>query len=105
VRTVHTGESVVSPRVTAKLIEVAVPHLSRPVDEDDGLAELSDREREIFTLVGQGLTNTEIAQRLHLSESTVKAHFGRVLLKLELSNRVQAVILAYERGIVRPHKR
>lgn len=105
VRTVHTGESVVSPRVTAKLIEVAVPHLSRPVDEDDGLAELSDREREIFTLVGQGFTNTEIAQRLHLSESTVKAHFGRVLLKLELSNRVQAVILAYERGIVRPHKR
>lgn len=105
VRTVHTGESVVSPRVTAKLIEVAVPHLSRPVDEDDRLAELSDREREIFTLVGQGLTNTEIAQRLHLSESTVKAHFGRVLLKLELSNRVQAVILAYERGIVRPHER
>jgi DNA-binding NarL/FixJ family response regulator len=64
------------------------------------LADLSSREREVFVLIGQGRTNGEIAAALHLSESTVKTHVGRVLLKLELRNRVQAVIRAYELGIV-----
>lgn len=102
VRTVMTGDAVVSPRITAKLIEVAVPHLARPGrrETDDGLAALSEREREVFALVGRGLTNTEIAQEMHLSESTVKAHFGRILVKLDLGNRVQVVIRAYELGIV-----
>ena len=61
---------------------------------------LTTHDRDVFLLVGRGLTNTEIAQSLHLSESTVKAHFGRILDKLDLSSRVQAVILAYELGVV-----
>ena len=102
VRTVHAGDSVVAPRVTAKLIEVAVPHLSGAVDADgeDPLDVLSERERDVFVLVARGLTNTEIAQSLHLSESTVKAHVGRILTKLDLAGRVQVVIRAYEWGVV-----
>jgi DNA-binding NarL/FixJ family response regulator len=101
VRAVRTGDSVVSPRVTAKLIEVAVPHLERNSGApDEELSALSEREREVFVLIGRGLTNAEIAQTLHLSESTVKAHFGRILAKLHLPNRVQAVIKAYELGVV-----
>ena len=102
VRTVMSGDAVVSPRITAKLIEVAVPHLGgpEPRESEDGLAALSEREREVFVLVGRGLTNTEIAETLHLSESTVKAHFGRILVKLDLGNRGQAVIRASELGVV-----
>ncbi|QIK71093.1 response regulator transcription factor [Propioniciclava coleopterorum] len=100
IRTVRRGDAVVAPRVTAKLIEVAVPHLKGPAPQEDGLAALSEREREVFVLVGRGLTNAEIAGTLHLSESTVKAHFGRILDKLDLANRVQAVIRAYELGVV-----
>ncbi|WP_202980484.1 response regulator transcription factor [Microbacterium caowuchunii] len=101
VRAVRTGDSVVSPRVTAKLIEVAVPHLERNSGApEEALSALSEREREVFVLIGRGLTNVEIAQTLHLSESTVKAHFGRILAKLQLPNRVQAVIKAYELGVV-----
>ncbi|MBS3182003.1 response regulator transcription factor [Leucobacter manosquensis] len=103
VRAVVTGDAVVSPRVTAKLIEIAVPHLAR--DEAPARAReldaLSDRERDVFALVGRGLTNREIAAALHVTESTVKAHFGRILMKLEVPNRVLAVIRAYELGVVR----
>lgn len=102
VRTVRTGDAVVSPRVTAKLIELAAPHLPGPAGREAGnqLSLLSEREREVFLLVGRGLTNAEIAQTLHLSESTVKAHFGRILVKLDVPSRVQAVIRAYELGVV-----
>lgn len=101
VRSVVTGDAVVSPRVTAKLIEVAVPHLSgRGVEAEEALAVLSEREREVFVLVGRGFTNTEIAQALQVSESTVKAHFGRILTKMDLPNRVQAVIRAYELSLI-----
>lgn len=102
IRTVMSGDAVVSPRITTKLIELAVPHLTGPhtSDADAELAVLSDRERDVFLQVGRGLTNTEIAHTLHLSESTVKAHFGRILTKLGLSSRVQTVILAYELGVV-----
>lgn len=102
IRTVMAGDAVVSPRITAKLIDVAVPHLGsgekRP--SEDPLAVLSERERDVFVLVGRGLTNTEIAQGLFVSESTVKAHFGRILNKLALTSRVQVVIRAYEWGVV-----
>lgn len=103
IRTVATGDAVTSPRLTSKLIEVALPQLApqSPDLQDDALAALTERERDVFVQVGRGLTNTEIAEVLHLSESTVKAHFGRILVKLDLPNRVQAVILAYELGIVR----
>lgn len=102
VRAVTAGDAVVSPRITAKLIDAAMPHLSgtgRPASPE-ALSALSPRERDVFRHVGQGLTNAEIAAALHLSESTVKAHFGRILVKLDLANRVQAVILAYELGVV-----
>jgi DNA-binding NarL/FixJ family response regulator len=102
IRAVHSGDAVVSPRITAKLIEMAAPHLvtERGIDADPALTELTVREREILVHIGRGETNGEIASALHLSESTVKANVGRVLSKLDLRNRVEAVILAYELGIV-----
>ena len=102
IRTIATGDAVISPRLTSKLIELALPQLTpgNQRAQQDALSELTDRERDVFLHVGRGLTNAEIAETLHLSESTVKAHFGRILVKLHLPNRVQAVILAYELGIV-----
>jgi len=102
IRAVHSGDAVVSPRITAKLIEVAAPHLGirQGADADKALSELTAREREIFVLIGRGETNGEIAMRLFVSESTVKSHVGRVLFKLDLRNRVEAVIRAYELGVV-----
>lgn len=101
---VHGGDAVVAPRITAKLIEVAAPHLPRSADDGRGdaataLAPLTPREREVFDLIGRGATNGEIGAELHLTESTVKTHVGHILLKLELRDRVQAVILAYELGV------
>lgn len=102
IRAVHSGDAVVSPRITAKLIEVAAPHLGtrRRTDTDPSLPDLTAREREIFVLMGRGETNSEIAATLALSESTVKAHVGQVLAKLGVRNRVEAVIRAYELGLV-----
>jgi DNA-binding NarL/FixJ family response regulator len=102
IKAVASGDAVVSPRITAKLIELAAPRLgARGTDAaaEAALSELSAREREVFVLMGRGATNGEIALALHVSESTVKAHVGKVLQKLELRNRVQAVIRAYELGI------
>ncbi|WCD93030.1 response regulator [Microbacterium sp. nov. GSS16] len=102
IEAVHAGDAVVSPRITAHLIATAAPHLGgrQSSDAEQALADLTAREREIFVLIGQGLTNGEIGATLHLSDSTVKAHVGRVLAKLELRNRVDAVIRAYELGVV-----
>jgi len=99
---VHQGDAVVSPRITAKLIEVAAPHLAAVVAPEPAtlLSTLTARENEVFRLIGLGATNAEIAEELHLSESTVKAHVGRVLFKHGLRDRVEAVILAYRLGIV-----
>jgi DNA-binding NarL/FixJ family response regulator len=104
IRAVASGDAVVSPRITAKLIELAAPRLgargpAAAAAAEATLSELSAREREVFVLMGRGATNGEIALALHVSESTVKAHVGKVLQKLELRNRVQAVIRAYELGI------
>ena len=101
---VHRGDAVVAPRITAKLIEVAAPHLARAADvaerdAESTLALLTAREREVFALIGRGATNGEIGAELTLTESTVKTHVGRILLKLGLRDRVQAVILAYELGV------
>lgn len=102
IRAVAEGDAVVAPRVTAKLIELASPHLAaaRGPDADAVLAPLTAREREVLRFIGEGETNGEIAERLFLSESTVKTHVGRILSKLGLRDRVQAVILAYELGVV-----
>jgi len=106
---VHRGDAVVAPRITAKLIEVAAPHLAQGDSEsgrdvDASLAPLTARERDVFILIGRGATNAEISAELSLTESTVKTHVGRILQKLDLRDRVQAVILAYELGVARAEK-
>jgi DNA-binding NarL/FixJ family response regulator len=78
------------------------PDRERTRQEDPRLASLTDREREILTVIGQGWTNTEIADRLHLAESTVKTHVGRILAKTGSRDRIQAVILAYDTKLVEP---
>ncbi|MFS0853953.1 response regulator [Microbacterium sp. 179-I 3D4 NHS] len=101
IRAVHRGDAVVAPRVTARLVELAAPALARTrPTEQDRLDVLSEREREVFRLMAEGATNAEIAERLFVSESTVKTHVGKVLRGLGLRDRVQAVILAYEIGAV-----
>lgn len=101
VRTVAGGEAVISGRVTRRMLELfgdRLPSMDAPAD--DTLATLTPREREILTAIGEGLSNSEIAERFVVAESTVKTHVGRVLQKLDLRDRVQAVIFAYERGVV-----
>ena len=101
IRAVAAGDAVVSPRATRALLDVAVPRLPRAAVASPALlGGLTERENDVFVAVAQGLTNTEIAERLVLSESTVKTHVGRVLAKLDLRDRVQIVILAYEHGLV-----
>ncbi|MFJ3867171.1 response regulator [Streptomyces nigra] len=110
IRAVATGDAVVAPSVTRRLLDAYVHHLPSgaparaPVmtGEDSRLSALTEREREILTVVGQGWTNNEIATRLHLAESTVKTHVGRILAKTNSRDRIQAVILAYDTGLVHP---
>lgn len=102
IRAAVAGEALLSPSVTRKLIEEFVRR--SPTALDGGLvrSQLSARELEVLRLVARGLSNLEIAGALHLSEATVKTHVGHLLDKLELRNRVQAVVLAYESGVVLP---
>jgi DNA-binding NarL/FixJ family response regulator len=112
VRTVASGDAVVSPRVTRRLLEeyarqLPVAEAGADADRADRypqLASLTEREREVLAVVAQGLSNTEIATSLFVSETTVKSHVGRILAKLGLRDRVQIVVLAYESGLVRPGK-
>jgi DNA-binding NarL/FixJ family response regulator len=101
IRAVHSGESLLAPTVTRRLIQ---SFLSRPRVSDPAaarrLAALTPRELEVLRLVARGLTNVEIAAELFVSETTVKTHVGRVLMKLALRDRVQAVIFAYRAGLV-----
>jgi DNA-binding NarL/FixJ family response regulator len=105
IRAVHSGDSVVAPSTTRRLIDQFAALLPGGDHAPDQLAELTEREREVLTLVAQGLSNAEIAQRLFVSEATVKTHVGRVLAKLDLRDRVQAVVYAYEHGLVRAGQR
>ncbi len=103
IRAVHSGDSVVAPSTTRRLIDRFAVHLpggAEPAPPPE-LGDLTDREREVLMHVAQGLSNQEIAQLLYLSEATVKTHVGRVLAKLGLRDRVQAVVYAYEHGLVR----
>ena len=106
IRTVAAGDAVVSPRVTRRLLEeyAQVLPLSPAQHElaHPELSTLTDREREVLVSVARGLSNTEIAASLYVSEATVKSHVGRILAKLGLRDRVQVVVLAYETGLVRP---
>ncbi|MDQ0956445.1 DNA-binding NarL/FixJ family response regulator [Streptomyces sp. B4I13] len=104
IRSVAAGDAVVSPRVTRRLLESLRPHIpdGSGTDRDERLSRLSAREREVLIKVGSGLSNTEIAATLYLAEATVKSHLGRILQKLELRDRIQAVIFAYESRLIHP---
>ncbi len=101
---VAAGEALLSPSITRRLID---KFAQRPAPEGRDpavLAELTDREREVLELVAQGLSNAEIAERLVVSEGTVKTHIKRIFMKLDLRDRTQAVILAYDVGLVEPKR-
>ncbi len=109
IRTVAAGDAVVSPRVTRRMLDLfagrmpeagTTPEQRPPVDPR--LESLTPREKEVLQAVAEGLSNQEIAERFVVSETTVKTHVGRVLAKLGVRDRVQAVIVAYETGLVRP---
>jgi DNA-binding NarL/FixJ family response regulator len=101
VRTIARGEALLAPAVTRRLIERFVDR-PRSVEAAPALGELSARELEVLRLVARGLSNAEIADELVIGEATVKTHVARVLRKLDLRDRVQAVVLAYETGVVEP---
>ncbi|MFJ3899937.1 response regulator [Streptomyces sp. NPDC090025] len=115
IRAVASGDAVVAPSLTRRLLDTYIHHLPSPLpkpaaaepavvrrSQDPRLAGLTEREHEILTVIGRGWTNTEISARLHLAESTVKTHVTRVLAKTGSRDRIQAVILAYDTGLVSP---
>ncbi|MFK4484155.1 response regulator [Curtobacterium sp. AB7] len=102
VRTVAAGEALLAPRVTRHLVEAFVAGPVTAAGRPEVLDVLTDRERDVFLLMARGRSNGEIAGDLFIAEQTVKTHVGRVLAKLQLRDRVHAVVLAYEAGLVRP---
>ncbi|MDW5329572.1 response regulator transcription factor [Plantactinospora sp. KLBMP9567] len=102
IRAVASGDSVVAPSLTCKLMNAYLQHPAPTTPADPRLSSLSEREREVLEAIGQGATNTEIAERFTLTESTVKKHVGRVLAKIGARDRIQAVIFAYDNGLVQP---
>jgi DNA-binding NarL/FixJ family response regulator len=107
IRIVASGDAVVSPRVTRRLLDEHAHLLEVPGNESHtrstaALSKLTEREQEVFVAVAEGLSNAEIAGRLFVSEATVKSHVGRILGKLGLRDRVQAVVFAFQTGTVRP---
>ncbi|MFJ3417456.1 response regulator [Streptomyces sp. NPDC086082] len=112
IRAVASGDAVIAPALTRRLLDAYAQHLPRispqgpatvPATDDPRIRSLTEREREILVAIGRGWTNGEIAERLFLSESTVKTHVGRVLAKVGARDRIQAVILAYDLGLARPN--
>jgi len=102
VRLVRSGDALLAPSITRRLVERFAPEAScgPPVHAD--LSALTPRELEVLRLMARGLSNAELARQLTLSEATVKTHVGRILAKLQLRDRVQAVVLAYQTGLVGP---
>jgi DNA-binding NarL/FixJ family response regulator len=106
IRVVARGEALLAPTVTRRLLDRFARSLpGAPEPPAPELAELTDREREVLALLAEGLSNAELAERLFLSETTVKTHVSSILRKLGLRDRVQAVVLAYQAGLVRPGSR
>jgi DNA-binding NarL/FixJ family response regulator len=101
IRTVHAGDAVIAPTATRRLLTRLVTALPK-AGEAPGMADLTAREREVLVLMARGLSNQEIRAELVLAEATVKTHVGRVLAKLGARDRVQAVVIAYETGLVTP---
>ena len=103
VRSVAAGDAVLSPTVTRQLLDQVGRRLPAPVSRSpEALSELTDREREVLRMLAAGLSNAELAEALFLSEATVKTHVSNLLGKLGLRDRVQAVIYAYETGLISP---
>jgi len=103
VRTVAAGEAVLAPRILRRMLDRFADRLPDPAATPQAdLSALTDREREVLVLMARGKSNSEIAAELFVSETTVKTHVGHVLAKLALRDRVQAVVLAYEIGLIRP---
>lgn len=101
VRVVAAGDALIAPSVTRRLIRMAVEN-PEPAGETASLNGLTEREREVLTLVGQGSSNAEIADRMHITMPTVKSYVGRLMTKLAARDRVQLVIVAYRTGLVSP---
>jgi DNA-binding NarL/FixJ family response regulator len=101
-RAVASGDAVVAPSTTRRLLDRFLGESGGELRDASVLDALTEREREVLVLMSRGLSNTEIAGKLFLSEATVKTHVGRILAKLDVRDRVQAVVLAYETGLVRP---
>jgi DNA-binding NarL/FixJ family response regulator len=101
IHTVAVGDSLLSPSVTRRVIDRMAQQPAAETPYDERLADLTPREREVLAQVARGLSNTEIAEALFIEESTVKTHVKRILMKLHLRDRVQAVIFAYESGLTR----
>ncbi|MGP9693838.1 response regulator [Brachybacterium sp. AOP25-B2-12] len=102
IRTVHRGDAVIAPSATRRLLSQMVSAAPAAEPDTTALETLTDREREVLTLMARGLSNTEIGTELFVAEATVKTHVGRVLAKLHARDRVQAVIIAFETGLVTP---
>jgi DNA-binding NarL/FixJ family response regulator len=102
VRVVERGDALIAPSITKRLIEEISQRPAQQGAAPEALESLTQRELEVLQLMARGLSNHEIAQELFVSDTTVKTHVGRVLMKLGLRDRVQAVVLAYESGVVRP---
>ncbi|GAA2049721.1 response regulator transcription factor [Catenulispora yoronensis] len=104
VRMVRAGDAMLAPAITRRLVErFAVPTVNPRTEAlHKDLATLTPREREVLGLLGRGLSNSELAARFHLSEATVKTHVARILAKLNLRDRAQAVVVAYETGLIKP---
>ena len=102
IRVVADGEALLSPRVTRRLIEQFVGHPDSPKDHVPELTSLTQREREVLSLVGNGMSNAEIAEHLVVSPATSKTHVSRIMTKLNARDRAQLVVIAYETGLVRP---
>jgi DNA-binding NarL/FixJ family response regulator len=103
IRVIARGDAVVAPSVTRRLIERYVT--TQPAPPAPATADtLTEREREVLVLLAQGLSNSELAGRLYVTEGTVKTHVSRILTKLDLRDRVQAVVYAYENGLIRPRR-
>ncbi|MCT2176656.1 response regulator transcription factor [Brachybacterium muris] len=102
IRTIHRGDAVIAPSATRRLLERVISTPEPPERSTTALETLTEREREVLVLMGRGLSNQEIGAELFVAEATVKTHVGRVLSKLGARDRVQAVIIAFETGLVSP---
>ncbi len=103
IRVVARGDALLAPSVTRRLLDRLAPRLAPArAEQQQALATLTERERDVLLLVARGMSNAEIADKLFVSETTVKTHVSRALIKLGLRDRVQAVVLAYETGLVQP---